>query len=721
MTRKYLLLLILLTLMFVNNTYAQGLSGQERNKKWLQLRERSMDEKMRKLLSDRERVMDEVMDNIIRKQRVTPAYLKPRMSYITKAPEKNNGNGSWDFLSLKNTRNVLGAYFESETEERKISTSVLPTRRKSLLFEENLGTDFKGFLYHPNLVRFDINLENGLRQTRERFQPNLSGELTNSYVNQFYVNSTFLSKKPYVFSLSAAKSREVENREFFERQVVNSTRTAGNFGFRNKFIPVGFSFSNSKRVISRLTRPSEDLHDEELNVSLSNDSDFIGKTDFEFAQDKYSRAESGVSAQDGISRNFNLTNQLFVFGDKRKSLYSGASVYDVAGTNKSRILNFNESLNIEHTDRLNSHYNYVFSDMTSSGVETKDNDVSFSLSHRLYESLISTFSPYYFNSKSTSFSQDTYGLSLDEDYVKKLGKIGKLSLGAGAAYSKEKRKSLDQIISIINESHTLTTGVLTFLDRSQIDTSTVIVTNAAGTITYALTSDYILTSSADKTQIQRVPGGSISDGQEVLVDYQAKASPLLKFNTLENNYRFRIDFLEELFGLFYNVTRERHPRVSGGEDFISQEIVDTTIGLDFKYKVLSVQISDEDYDSTLSPFRQKRIKSSVVFNPTEKSTLTIESSQCRVKLINTDDIQKLFDLISRYSVGLNQYSRFNAEAGLRLQKGSGIDLDDVTAGLGYELNFHKFELDLKYDFRKQLYLNDSLLNHFFSLRIKRVF
>jgi len=720
MTRKCLVLLIFL-LFFANNAYPNDSLNPERNNRWLELRKKLMDEKMRMLLSEREKVMDEAMYSLVRKQSVVPAYLKPRISYFTKEPANKNGIDSGNIFDIKNNRNALEIYFESESEKRKIASAALPSNRRRLMLEENIETDFKGSIYHPNLASFNLALENGLRQTRENFQPTFTGKLENSYINQFHVNASFLSKKPYVFSLFADKSREVENREFFERQVVNSTRNAGNFGFKNSFIPVGFSFSNSSKVIDRATRPSENLKSDELSLSLSNASNSLGETDFEFTQDKYSRTESGVSAQEGVSNDFNLTNHLFLSPDEKKSLNSYARGYDVSGTNESRMFNFNESLNIVHSDSLNSSWTYAFSDRTSSGAKTKDNKAGFSLSHRLYESLTTAFSPYYFNSKSTSFSQDTYGAMLDENYTKKLGKIGKITAGTRVAYSEEKRKSLDQVISIIDEPHTLTTGVLTFLEKFQVDISTVVVTNSSGTFTYILNTDYTLTNSGDRIQIQRIPGGSIPDGESVLVDYRAKSSPLLKFNTLEDNYRFRIDFLEQLFGVFYNVNRERHPRISGGEDFVSQEIVDTTIGLDFSYKVLSIEMSDEDYDSTLSPYRQKRIKESVVVNPTEKSALTIESSQCKVKLINTQDSQKFFDFVSRYSVGLNQYSRFSAEAGFRLQKGSGIDLDDITAGLGYELNLYKFRCDLKYDFRRQLYLDDSLINHFFSLRIKRVF
>lgn len=566
-----------------------------------------------------------------------------------------------------------------------------------------------------------MNLGNGLKQTREKFKPTLTGELKNSYLNRFHILSSFLRKKPYAFSLSANKSRELENREFFERQIVNSTIYAGNFGFKNKFIPVSFSFNSNSKTIDRPLRPSHDFQDKELSLNLSNESKITGKTYFEFTQDKFSRTESDTPEQRGTTEDFSLFNQKYLFGDDRKLLNSDLHLYELSGASDSSILSLNENLNIEHAGYLTSSYNYNFSDKSSSGVNARANKVSANLKHRLYRSLTSSFGTYYFKNDATSFSENSFGLSLDEDYVKELGKIGRLNSGIGLAYSQEEKKAPGSVVSIIDESHTLTTGTITLLDKPRVDTATVMVTDSTGTTTYTLNVDYQLSSAGERTQIQRIPGGSISGGQVVLVDYEAKSSPSFKFNTLGENFRFRIDFLDNLIGVFYRSTRERHPRVSGEENTILQTITDTLAGLDFNYKNWKVELEDENYDSNLAPYKQVKLKESFFFNPSEKSTLTFQSSQSRIMLVNTQNTQKFFDFISRYSAGLNRYTRFNLEAGFRWQEGLGVDLNDVTAGSSLELNLNKFLMDVKYDFKKQSYLGDRLVNHFFYTRIRRRF
>lgn len=545
--------------------------------------------------------------------------------------------------------------------------------------------------------------------------------MKNSYLNRFHILSSFLRKKPYAFSLSANKSRELENREFFERQIVNSAIYAGNFGFKNKFIPASFSFNNNSKTIDRPSRPSQNFQDKELSLNLSNESEIAGKTYFEFTQDKFSRTESDTSNQKGATEDFSLSNQKSLFGDDRKLLNSALHLYELSGASDSSILSLNENLNIEHSGYLTSSYNYNFSDRSSSGVKTRANKASANLTHRLYKSLTSSFGTYYFKNDATSFSENSFGLSLDEAYVKELGKIGRMNSGIGLTYSQEEKKSPGSIISIIDESHTLTTGTITLLDKPRVDTATVVITDSTGTITYVLNIDYQLSSAGERTQIQRIPGGSISDGQAVLVDYEAKSSPSFKFNTLGENFRFRMDFLDGLIGVFYRLTRERHPEVSGEENAILQTLTDTLVGLDFNYKNWKVELEDENYDSNLAPYKQVKLKESFFFNPSEKSTLTFQSSQSRIRLVNTQNTQKFFDFITRYSAGLNRYTRFNVEAGFRWQEGLGVDLNDVTASSGLELNLNRFLMDIKYDFKKQTYIGDKLLNHFFYTRVRRRF
>ncbi|MDO8663122.1 MAG: hypothetical protein Q7K98_07915 [Candidatus Omnitrophota bacterium] len=609
-------------------------------------------------------------------------------------------------------------------ESSRTTSSAVPFDRNRLLFEELLETDFKGSIYHPNFADIDINLENGFKQTSEKFEPTTEGKLKNGFLNRFHILSRFFRQKPYAFSLSADRSRQIENREFFERQIVDATTYRGSFGLKNKFIPASLFVSSSSKTIDRQVSPVEKIDDKQLRLNLSNQSALLGETRFEASQDQFLRTTSDIPDQEGTARDFDLWNQKSLSEDNKKLLNSSLHFYGLSGTSKSSAFNLNENLNIDHTDYLNSAYNYNFQDRTSSGTRIRDHKFNAALRHRFYESLTSLFNPYYFKSDSASFSRETLGFNLDEDYVKKLGKIGRFSSGFGLNYAEEQRKAFSGIISIIEEPHILRAGTTTFLDQPNVNTATVTVRSSDKQTKYNLGIDYQLNNVGERTQIQILlseQGHTITDGAEVLIDYQARVSPSLKFNTLAENFRLRMDFLDNLFGVFYRLNKQDHPRVVGDQDNTLETLSDTVVGVDFHFKNIDIEFENEDYDSNLSPYRQIRLRESVFFNPTPASTLTFQSSQSKIRLLNTRDTQKFFDFISRYFVNLTRHMRFNAEAGFRWQGGAGVSLNDLIASAGFELNLGKFLMDIRYDFKNQLNLGERLVNHFIFTKIKRKF
>ncbi len=158
---------ILIFVLFLPADYVfaggQEISGKNAEEQsWEVLRQKAMDEELSKFMSRREKMMEEEcarftarrdlkMEEVLRKLSVEKnkgKLLLPRSAwYVSQKPEKKDSAGKNKFFNLQNTRNALGTYFESETEERKITSSSIPSQRKRMLLEESLETDFKPFFY----------------------------------------------------------------------------------------------------------------------------------------------------------------------------------------------------------------------------------------------------------------------------------------------------------------------------------------------------------------------------------------------------------------------------------------------------------------------------------------------------------------------------------------------------------------------------------------------
>lgn len=624
-------------------------------------------------------------------------------------------------FSIQNTGNALNVRVESEAEERRVASSSQPTKRRRLLIEETLESRFTGAIYHPNFASIDIDMENGFDQRKEEFQPSTTGKLKVSNLNRFHISSMFLREKPYAFSLTADRDRQIQNREFFERQIIDSTRYKGTFGLRNDFLPASFSFSNDAQTISRATRPSQNYDDNKINLSLSNTSKGIGETRLDLSQDKFSRAETGMLEQSGTARDVKFDNQYSLFADENKQLNTSVHQYQLTGTRESELFNINERFDIKHNKSLDSYYAYDFSKRAANDLSNRDNRFNLGLRHRLYESLNSTLDLHYFNSDGSSLSQNIYGASSDVDYIKKLGKIGRIGLGAGLTFDEEARDIQGNMQSVLGEAATLTTGDVTLLDRPDVDAASVVVTDSTGTITYTADVDYQLTPLGNRLQIQRILSGSIPEGSQVLVDYRAATNPSTKFSTLLERYRFQMDFLDSLCGFSYRVNRENHPSVQNQENTILQTLSDNIFATYLDIYHLRLEWEIEDYNSSLSPYKREGYKESWDYSLSERSTYTIQLSQNRLRVTNTSETQRYFDIINRYSTVLNPATRLNMEAGYRKQRGNRSDLEDYTGRLSIDLDLGQFMMTTEYNYKNQSYLEDRLINHLFFTKIKRTF
>ena len=624
-------------------------------------------------------------------------------------------------LSIRNTGNALKFGFESESEKRRSSSSTQTTKNKRLLFEETVENRFNGSVYHPNLVSFDIDLENGLDHRKEESPPTTTGKLNTSNLNRFHAFSLFLRERPYAFSLKADRDRQVQNREFFERQVIDSTRDGGTFGLKNTFVPAVLSFNNNSQTISRATRPSQDYVDNKMDLSLNNISKKTGETRLDLSQDDFSRTETGLPQQSGTVREGRLFNQYLLFGDENKQFNTSVNQYKLTGTRASEFFNFDERFDIKHNQFLNSYYAYDFSDRSVNQSKSQDNRFNLGLKHRLYDSLNSILDLHYFKGNGSSFSQDIYGVSSDMDYIKKLGKIGRVGLGAGLTFDEESRETQGIMDSVLREAHTLTTGGVTLLDMPDVDESSVVVTDSTGTITYRVDVDYQLTPLGTRLQIQRVPGGSIPDGSQVLVDYRSKANSSSAFNTLLERYHFQMDFLDSLCGFSYRINRENHPSVAEIDNTTLQTLNDNIFATYIDIYHLRLEWETEDYNSSLSPYKRNGFKESWFYNLTERSTYTIQASQNRLRITNASELQKYYDVINRYSTTLNPATRLNIEAGYRNQRGDHIALDDWTARFSIDLNLGQFTMTTEYTYEDQVYLEEIRTNHFFLTKFKRTF
>ena len=326
----------------------------------------------------------------------------------------------------------------------------------------------------------------------------------------------------------------------------------------------------------------------------------------------------------------------------------------------------------------------------------------------------STLFPY-----TTLFRSDSLGPGLDLQYRKNI-KIGFLNLNYSLANDFKKRDASTKKIMIIDESLTLTDGVVTFLDNPDVDTDSIVVTDTLGTTVYLENLDYTIIVSGNRVQISRIPGGNIPNGGTVLVDYITTSNPSFDYMLLKHTGEVRTTFLDDGFSIFYRILAQRYPKSENLENLVLDAITDHTVGLSFDVLPFSGSIEYEDYGSSISPFTALRLREGILM-PIDRSRLSLQGSQGFTWLGNSKEKQSFFDVIGQFSLPISRSSVFNLSGGYRSQHGAGISSTNWTARTGFKFQQGLLSLKTGYEFEYENTSGDLRRNHILYLELRRQF
>ncbi|MCR4336975.1 MAG: hypothetical protein NUV91_04130 [Candidatus Omnitrophica bacterium] len=623
-------------------------------------------------------------------------------------------------LGLKNRNNALTLGLESEQEKRKLSSSSSTAKRSRLLFQEIFETEFSGSVYHPKFFDFDLNLGITPQQQKEESESTVGvSKFRNSYLSYYSFYSQILKEKPYGANLFFDQHRETLNRDFFERQVVDSDSSGITTRYRNQHGSLNTSFQNSHREITRTFRADQEYEDETFNFRLKPEKDAWGETRLDYSRNNFVRLEEGVSDQEGESDEWNVFNRYTWDEELEKSLNSRLYYRSLTGTRDSKDLTWTESLSIPHSETLETFLNYSFSDRSVSDVESQDQNLVLGWEHQLYESLTSRLSLRGAKKEATSFDENEVGLSLNENYKKNIGPAV-LRLGWGSNYSQQRREAASASIRIVNESHTLSDGTLVVLNEGNVDITSIVVTNSNGTTIYSQDVDYqVIELAGGLVEIRRVVGGSIINGQAVMVDYTLTLDPSLKFTSLANDYRTSLDFFNNHLQFYYRLKTQRYPQVTGGRQTILEKFDDALWGSEVQWRQASFRAEYENYQSDLTPYEALRFSQSIGWETSPRGKLTLLSNQNYIHL--SEENRNNYEIRGEYLLRLSPSAVLGLENGYRLYDGDRTDLKNMSSKVLYRINMGLVSFEAEYEFQQEWFFRDYKRNHFFSTMLKRRF
>lgn len=632
-------------------------------------------------------------------------------------------------LSYDITEVGFGLEVEGESERRQLNSSSATVARDHVYIAPVIDLGVRGAVYHPNLLRYDLKLEDGIGWQEQSFNQNAGAfkagtDSKTQFLQRYHGDVTLLAEKPYATTFFADKDHNFRQFDFFNQATVDNTRYGGRTGFRDGPLPFSFDFCKFEETISGFTRPGSS-DETTMAFSISNERARDSRTALSYTYDDYLRREEGLANQAGLYQTASLSDAEAWGRDNRYRLNSSVfySEVDKTAAPSSGVVVM-EHGSVDHTKNLASTYDYSYNSRSQGSADSDGHAGQVALRYDYLGMLVTApdvhGETYKTTSPEGSMRGHRYGVGLTESFTRHLTHWCDTSLSYGGRFDKEALETRGRTIPVVDEQHTLTDGVATFLNLTGADPTSIRVTDGKGFIYPA--SSYLVINHGALVEIQRskVATGpsAIPNGGSVFVDYIAVTQTSGSYTVTGNQVQLRFDFFNHLLGLYGRLNWvENH----GEKDIIVQNVADKVGGADVTWRWVHAGAEYELYDSNLAPQRSKRLFESFSFDLDKYSTLGFDFDQSWTTYLDSSRHRTTYNFMARYNNHLTSHLTWSLDGGWRSENGKGFDQSQAVVRTVLQYTRGKLSAYATYSFENQDYLGEMRTRHFFSVRLKRVF
>jgi hypothetical protein len=469
----------------------------------------------------------------------TPA--EPRRSYIWNEAARKTDERRYFAVATP----TVGAALKYEFNQDERIVSGRKTVDSSHTVTERLDLNTQGHLYHPALMQFRLKFSPEFLQNMQSHS-DISGDTATdgtTFSPNYQVGATLLSQKPYTLT-GFAQHLEAQSWATYTGVTKTSTDSyGGDLVLKYNLLPTSFGYSASKSEQQGYYSTSSDWQEFHL---LTRHSGVTGESSFSSSYSSNRQRTNSIANEIKTFSN-TLNNQLSFTEDERVKLSSNLQyLYQDSTSLQTDSLYLNEQLVWKHLQNLQSLYQYSYRQVTSQASSNYWHSLDARLTHKLYENLTTTAGVTGVLNDADGGSQDSLSGLMNTDYQRRLGEWGVLGLIAGVSQQYTTRSGARATVQVSSESHTLNSGTETFLNQADINQNSIIVTNSAGTVVYVDEIDYRIDQIGRSLRISRLPLGSISDGQLVLISYSYTRSAGFDDLVLTQNYGVSLELLRSL-------------------------------------------------------------------------------------------------------------------------------------------------------------------------------
>jgi hypothetical protein len=521
-------------------------------------------------------------------------------------------------------------------------------------FWQRLELESRGWLYHPDLLLFSFGLEPQWKQQDTAASDAFFRSDNDNFLG-YFLDAHVLRQKSHSFKLFLRQSRNEFNSTLSPDNVSETDIARTVWIIKNKLFPTTvtvekndtnfddfFSSRDDSNIFRIESKYVSDKH--QLNL-LSEYVDQLREIDVQRIDSK--RSLLNMNSHYMFSDSTRLTSTIF-------SLDSQSDVSD------SRSFLWSERLMLQHRPKLRSEYNARFDSRKNNNFHSDTQFLSGALEHQLYENLTTRIDLYTSRDDFDNGEIDVSEADLDLRY-RRMIPVGMLAITGGYAYRVEDNNIDATSSQILNESHVLVGTAQEFLAKSNIDVSSVIVTDITKTTIYVQGIDYFLGVVGESVVIERGLFGGISDGETVLVDYVfATQSP---FKSDRRSARFGINLdLWQILQLHYNFSRVKEDLISGirPSDLADDRI--QRVGASLRWRWSTTTAEYERRETIRTPLTRRLIQQAFVFRMSRAMSFGASASYSETDFKDTGSDTQTVGIAGNLRWDMGRWGRFEVEA-----------------------------------------------------------
>jgi hypothetical protein len=521
-------------------------------------------------------------------------------------------------------------------------------------FWQRLELESRGWLYHPDLLLFSFGLEPQWKQQDTAASDAFFRSDNDNFLG-YFLDAHLLRQKSHSFKLFLRQSRNEFNSTLSPDNVSETDIARTVWIIKNKLFPTTvtvekndttfddfFSSRDDSNIFRIESKYVSDKH--QLNL-LSEYVDQLREIDVQLIDAK--RSLLNMNSHYMFSDSTRLTSTIF-------TLDSQSDVSD------SRSFLWSERLMLQHRPKLRSEYNARFDSRKNNNFHSDTQFLSGALEHQLYENLTTRIDLYTSRDDFDNGEIDVSEADLDLRYRRKIP-VGMLAITGGYAYRVEDNNIDATSSQILNESHVLVGTAQEFLAKSNIDVSSVIVTDITKTTIYVQGIDYFLGVVGESVVIERGLFGGISDGETVLVDYVfATQSP---FKSDRRSARFGINLdLWQILQLHYNFSRVKEDLISGirPSDLADDRI--QRVGASLRWRWSTTTAEYERRETIRTPLTRRQIQQAFVFRMSRAMSFGASASYSETDFKDTGSDTQTVGIAGNLRWDMGRWGRFEVEA-----------------------------------------------------------